>query len=58
MDPQYATGLFLDALARVPGWESMSVAASAQAVQRSAYPDAYARHESQAEQAVSALAQS
>ncbi|WP_134764517.1 peptidoglycan-binding protein [Nocardioides sp. 1609] len=29
----------------VPGWESMSVTQAAQAVQRSAYPDAYARWE-------------
>lgn len=57
MDPEHSTDLFLDALARVPGWESMSVAGAAQAVQRSAYPDAYSRHESQAEQAVAALAQ-
>jgi hypothetical protein len=57
MDAQYSTGLFLDALARVPGWESMSVAGAAQAVQRSAYPDAYAQHEARAEQAVVALLQ-
>jgi hypothetical protein len=57
MDPEHSTGLFLDALARVPGWESMSVAGAAQAVQRSEYPDAYSRHESQAEKAVAALAQ-
>src|SRR5262249_7776339 len=57
MDPEGSTGLFLDALARVPGWGSMSVASAGQAVQRSAFPDAYARHESQAEQAVAALAQ-
>jgi hypothetical protein len=57
MDPQYSTGLFLDALARVPGWESMSVASAAQAVQRSAYPNAYAQHETRAAQAVAALLQ-
>jgi hypothetical protein len=49
--------LFLDALAQVPGWQSMSVASAAQAVQRSAYPSAYAQHQTQAEQAVAALAQ-
>lgn len=45
MDPPTAAGLFFDALARVDGWESMSVTQAAQAVQVSAFPDAYARWE-------------
>jgi hypothetical protein len=56
MDPAHSAGLFLDALLRVPGWESMSVAGAAQAVQRSAFPDAYQQHQSVAERAVAALA--
>lgn len=35
-------------LVDVPGWQSMTVAAAAQAVQRSAFPDAYARWEGEA----------
>jgi hypothetical protein len=56
MDPAHSAGLFLDALARVPGWESMSVAGAAQAVQRSAFPDAYQQHQPVAERVVTALA--
>jgi hypothetical protein len=41
MDPRYAAGAFYDALLRVPGWESMRLTEAAQAVQRSAYPEAY-----------------
>jgi endonuclease/exonuclease/phosphatase family metal-dependent hydrolase len=45
MDPATSAGLFYAALGRVPGWEAMTVSAAAQAVQRSAYPDAYADDE-------------
>ncbi len=45
LDPAYATGKFYDALAKVPGYEEMAVTEAAQAVQRSAFPDAYAAHE-------------
>jgi hypothetical protein len=55
MDPVHATGLFYGRLVEVPGWQSMSVAGAAQAVQRSAFPDAYAKHQSRAEQIVAAL---
>jgi hypothetical protein len=55
MDPRYATGVFYDRLLKVSGWESMSVTGAAQAVQRSAYPGAYQKHESTARQAVAAL---
>lgn len=45
MDPPTAAGLFFDALVEVTGWESMPVTAAAQAVQASAFPDAYAKWE-------------
>ena len=55
MDPRTATGLFYDRLLKVSGWQSLSVADAAQAVQRSAYPGAYQKHESTARAAVAAL---
>ncbi len=48
MTPTYAAGKFYDALLRVPRWESLPVTQAAQAVQRSAFPDAYSRWESPA----------
>jgi hypothetical protein len=48
MNPQYAATAFYRALARVDGWETMSVTAAAQHVQRSAAPDAYAQWEAEA----------
>ncbi|MCL2454057.1 MAG: hypothetical protein FWD18_01955 [Micrococcales bacterium] len=45
MDPVYSTGLFYDHLVRVPGWQDLPITEAAQAVQRSAFPDAYGRHE-------------
>ncbi|WP_059006624.1 C40 family peptidase [Streptomyces specialis] len=45
MRPEYASAKFYEALRQVPGWESMTVAQAAQAVQRSGVPDAYARWE-------------
>ncbi|GGN94090.1 hypothetical protein GCM10010112_83080 [Actinoplanes lobatus] len=44
-DPVYATGKFYDKLITVNGWQQMPLTAAAQAVQLSAYPNAYARHE-------------
>ncbi|MFL6160821.1 MAG: hypothetical protein ACJ74U_01205 [Jatrophihabitantaceae bacterium] len=52
---QYATGKFLDALVRVPKWQSDSLATVIQAVQFSADGTAYARHEAQAQQIADAL---
>ena len=46
MDPWYSAGKFYDALVKVPDWQSKPIGDVAQAVQRSAYPDAYAKHES------------
>jgi hypothetical protein len=55
MDPRTATGLFYDRLLKVPGWQGMSVAGAAQAVQRSAYPGAYQKHEDTARRVVAAF---
>ncbi|MET8067031.1 hypothetical protein, partial [Micromonospora sp. NPDC005313] len=55
MRPAYAARAFYAALREVPGWEDMSVTAAAQAVQVSAYPDAYARHQGRATTVVAAL---
>jgi hypothetical protein len=56
MNPSYAAGAFFAALAQVPGWDRMSLATAAQSVQQSAYPWAYAKWESTAQQVVNALA--
>jgi hypothetical protein len=45
MDPATAATKFYAALNDVPGWEEMTVAEAAQAVQRSAFPNAYAQWE-------------
>jgi len=45
MNPETSTRLFYAALEKVRGWQLMSVTRAAQAVQRSAFPDAYAKHE-------------
>ena len=58
-DPVYASRLFFGGptnpnrgvtrgLLDIPGWQSMTVTQAAQAVQRSAYPDAYAKWETSA----------
>lgn len=45
-DPVYATTKFYKALVQVPGWQQLTVAQAAQAVQKSAFPEAYAKWES------------
>ncbi|MFC5944572.1 hypothetical protein [Micromonospora harpali] len=55
MRPAYAARVFYEALLEVPGWEEMSLTAAAQAVQISAFPDAYAQHEERATTVVAAL---
>ncbi|MGK4579594.1 C40 family peptidase [Kitasatospora sp. HPMI-4] len=45
LDPVHASTEFYSALQQVSGWESMTVTQAAQAVQRSGYPDAYAKWE-------------
>ncbi len=42
-DPRYAADEFYTALKKVKGWQSMKVTEAAQRVQRSAFPDAYAK---------------
>ncbi|MEU6212728.1 NlpC/P60 family protein [Streptomyces sp. NPDC047023] len=45
MDPVYSSGKFYDGLVKIRDWEQMPVTVAAQKVQRSAFPDAYAKHE-------------
>jgi hypothetical protein len=47
-DPAYASTAFYKALTQVPGWDHMALTDAAQAVQVSAYPDHYAKHETEA----------
>jgi hypothetical protein len=54
-DPTYAANKFYDALVAVPGWETMPVTTAAQKVQRSAFPNAYAKWETTAQAAVDVL---
>jgi cell wall-associated NlpC family hydrolase len=55
LDPRYAATRFFTALLAVPRWQALSVAAAAQAVQRSAFPDAYGRWEDEATRVVAAV---
>ncbi|MGP5099848.1 C40 family peptidase [Brachybacterium alimentarium] len=48
-------GYHIPGLVNVDGWESLPPTVAAQRVQRSAYPDAYAKHEGQAREILSAL---
>ncbi|MBX6749192.1 MAG: M23 family metallopeptidase [Micromonosporaceae bacterium] len=54
-DPRYASRKFYEKLLTIDGWESMPLTEAAQKVQRSAYPDAYAKHEPAASTLVSAV---
>ena len=45
MDPWYSAGKFYDALVKVANWQTGNINDVAQAVQRSGFPDAYAKHE-------------
>lgn len=44
-EPAYASTKFYEALLKVSGWQSMTVSQAAQAVQKSGYPEAYAKWE-------------
>jgi hypothetical protein len=55
MDPVYATKKFFSALVKVPNYENLPITEAAQAVQRSAFPLAYADHEETARRFASAL---
>jgi hypothetical protein len=48
MNPDYAARTFYQHLLRVPGWQALPLTVAAQAVQRSAFPGAYAKHEARA----------
>ncbi|MEH0109331.1 C40 family peptidase [Tersicoccus sp. MR15.9] len=50
MNPTRSTDMFLDRLQTIPGWQQLPLTVAAQRVQVSAYPDAYAKWESQARQ--------
>jgi hypothetical protein len=54
-NPYYAANAFYDALVTVDGYEDMPITEAAQAVQRSAFPDAYAEHESDGRAVASTL---
>lgn len=56
-DPEYAAREFYEHLTDVSGWQDMSLTHAAQAVQRSAFPEAYAQHEPDARYLVSAVAE-
>ncbi|QKV92727.1 hypothetical protein HUT19_14000 [Streptomyces sp. NA02950] len=47
-DPVYAAGKFYDRLVRVPGYSRLPLTVAAQRVQFSGYPQAYAKHETEA----------
>ncbi|MFJ6212829.1 hypothetical protein ACIQGZ_05780 [Streptomyces sp. NPDC092296] len=54
-DPVYATNKFLDGLVKVPGYSRLPLTEAAQAVQKSGYPQAYAKHETDATVLAAAL---
>ncbi|MGP3926045.1 hypothetical protein [Streptomyces sp. 8N616] len=54
-DPVYATRKFYEHLVKVPGYERLPLTVAAQKVQRSGYPQAYAKHEQEASLLASAL---
>ncbi|MGP2441524.1 heavy metal transporter [Streptomyces sp. JW3] len=55
MDPVYAAGRFYDQLAEVPGYTRLPLTVAAQRVQRSGFPEAYAKHEPDAALLAAAL---
>jgi hypothetical protein len=58
IEPPQSAARFYARLNKVAGWESLSLGGAAQAVQRSAYPSAYSKHESLATSVVNALTKS
>src|SRR5699024_9837899 len=55
MDPYYSTNAFYDVLVTLEGYQDMEITDAAQAVQRSAFPNAYAQHESLSRHFASAM---
>lgn len=54
-DPVYSAGQFYDHLAQVPGYSRLPLTEAAQRVQRSGFPQAYAKHEPDAALLAAAL---
>ncbi|MYX29093.1 heavy metal transporter [Streptomyces sp. SID8381] len=55
MDPAYAAGMFYEHLAKVPDYQRLPLTVAAQRVQRSGFPEAYAKHEPDAALLAAAL---
>jgi hypothetical protein len=55
MNPVYSSTKFFQRLKQVSGWQNMELTLAAQAVQGSAFPYAYAKHESGARRLLAAL---
>jgi hypothetical protein len=55
-DPVYAAGKFYDHLVQYPEWDTGRLTDIAQGVQRSAFPEAYQKHEAMAVELAGALA--
>ncbi|WP_409469864.1 heavy metal transporter [Streptomyces sp. HC307] len=55
MDPIYSAGMFYDHLIEVPGYTRLPLTVAAQRVQRSGFPEAYAKHEPDATLLAAAL---
>ncbi|MEV0737375.1 heavy metal transporter [Streptomyces sp. NPDC050549] len=55
MDPTYAAGVFYEHLAKVDDYQKLPLTVAAQRVQRSGYPEAYAKHEPDAAMLSAAL---
>ncbi|MGW1884092.1 hypothetical protein [Streptomyces sp. NPDC001970] len=55
LDPVYSAGKFYDHLAEVPGYSRLPLTVAAQRVQRSGFPQAYAKHEPDASLLAAAL---
>jgi hypothetical protein len=49
MDTTYSSTAFYDALVKVSNWQNLPLTVAAQDVQHSAYPDAYAAHQDEAQ---------
>ncbi|MEU7753698.1 C40 family peptidase [Micromonospora sp. NPDC049171] len=55
LDPRHAARKFYERLVKIDGWPAMPLTQAAQAVQRSAFPDAYARWQPEAQQLVALI---
>ena len=55
LDPVYSAGKFYEHLVKVPGYSRLPLTVAAQRVQRSGYPQAYAKHEPDATLLAAAL---